>query len=99
VTKGGHYTSCLNVGPRVTRATMVSNPFKCLTLSLLILPPLILVAYFFASFPNPPEALPVYSSLASLPNTSRVWDIYPETFYNGGAYVKFPYGRVRVLVA
>jgi hypothetical protein len=74
---------------------MVSNPFQCLTLSLLIIPPLILTTYFFASFPNPPEALSVYSSLASLPRTSRAWDIYPETFYDGGSYVKFPHGRVR----
>ena len=76
---------------------MVSNPFQCLTLSLLILPPLILTTYFFASFPNPPEALPVYASLASLSASSRARAIYPETFYEGGAYVRFPYGRVSVV--
>jgi hypothetical protein len=73
---------------------MVSNPFQCLTLSLLILPPLLLTTYFFANFPHPPEPPPLHPSLASLPSSSESWNIYPENFYEGGDYVTFPYGRV-----
>ncbi|TFK73556.1 alpha/beta-hydrolase [Pluteus cervinus] len=74
---------------------MVSHPLQCLTFSLLILPPLILSTYFLAAFPKPPEPLYMHSSLASLPKTSKTWEIYPEDFYPNGAYVAFPSGRVR----
>lgn len=73
---------------------VASNPFQCLTLSLLFIPPLLLTAYLLASFPHPPEALYLHPSLASLPSTSKTWSIYPEDFYPGGAYVTLPYGKV-----
>ncbi|EAU82658.2 hypothetical protein CC1G_12426 [Coprinopsis cinerea okayama7 len=71
------------------------SPFQCFTLSLLILPPLLLAAYFMAAFPKPPAPIHVHSSLASLPPTSKTWSIYPEDIYPGGAYADLPYGRVR----
>ncbi|EGN94947.1 hypothetical protein SERLA73DRAFT_187220 [Serpula lacrymans var. lacrymans S7.3] len=74
---------------------VISNPFQCLTFSLLILPPLFLTAYFFAGFPYPPDAPPIHPSLSSLPPSARSWSLYPEDFYEGGAYATFPYGRVR----
>lgn len=73
---------------------MASNPFQCMSLSLLIIPPLILATYFFAAFPHPPQSWPVLPSLSTLPLTCHSWKIYPEDFYPGGAYVTFPQGRV-----
>ncbi|KAJ8517735.1 hypothetical protein ONZ45_g5096 [Pleurotus djamor] len=75
--------------------SLSNGPFQCLTLTLLILPPILLTTYFFAAFPSPPEPLLIYPSLESLPKAHSSWDIYPEEFYDGGAYVKFPYGKVR----
>ncbi|KIK00540.1 hypothetical protein K443DRAFT_679111 [Laccaria amethystina LaAM-08-1] len=75
-----------------------SSPFQCLTLSLLIIPPLLLTTYFLAAFPNPPEPTFLHTSLASLPATSKSWSIYPENYYPGGGYATFPYGRVRYWV-
>ncbi|KAF8076921.1 Alpha/Beta hydrolase protein [Lyophyllum atratum] len=74
---------------------MVSNPFQCLTLSLLIIPPLLITTYLLAAFPNPPEAVYLHKSLASLPPDAKSWSIYPENFYPGGDYVSLPFGRVR----
>lgn len=74
---------------------MVANPFYCLTLSLLVLPPLLITTYLLAAFPNPPEPIVVHPSLASLAPDSRSWSIYPEDYYPGGAYVSLPFGRVR----
>ncbi|TFY71975.1 hypothetical protein EVG20_g1011 [Dentipellis fragilis] len=73
----------------------VSTPFHCLTLSLLVFPPLFLAAYFIAQFPHSPEVIAIHASLASLPKDCKSWDIYPEDFYPGGAYVSLPFGRVR----
>lgn len=72
----------------------VSTPFQCLTLSLLILPPLFLATYFLAQFPHAPEVSFIHPSLASLPRSSKTWEIYSEDFYDGGAYIKLPFGTV-----
>ncbi|PPQ78903.1 hypothetical protein CVT26_011712 [Gymnopilus dilepis] len=75
---------------------MVStSPYQCLTLSLLILPPLLLTTYFMAAFPSPPAPILIHPSLASMPSTSRSWSIYPEDFYPNGGYATFPNGKVR----
>jgi hypothetical protein len=75
---------------------MVSSPYyHCLTFSLLLIPPLIFASYLLAAFPNPPETLHVHPSLASLPSSAKSWQIYPEDYYEGGAYAVFPYGRMR----
>ncbi|KAF9449057.1 alpha/beta-hydrolase [Macrolepiota fuliginosa MF-IS2] len=82
-----------------TSSTMVSSPYyHCLTFSLLLIPPLIFASYLLSAFPNPPETLNVHPSLASLPPNAKSWQIYPEDYYEGGAYVDFPYGRVRYWV-
>lgn len=76
----------------------VSKPVKWLTLSIpILLVPLLLVFWTIISFPQAPQTpvVPTYQgSLASLPNSSRSWAIYPEDFYQGGQYVTFPQGRV-----
>jgi hypothetical protein len=89
-------TSVINYNYYSTRTTTMvsSSPFQCLTLSLLIIPPLLLTTYFLAAFPNPPEPTFLHTSLASLPATSKSWSIYPENYYPGGGYATFPYGRV-----
>jgi hypothetical protein len=75
---------------------MVSSPYyHCLTLSLLLVPPLIFGTYLLVAFPSPPETLNLHPSLASLPRTAKSWQIYPEDFYEGGSYVTFPHGRTR----
>ncbi|KAF8160081.1 Alpha/Beta hydrolase protein [Pholiota molesta] len=74
---------------------VATTPYQCLTLSLLILPPLLLTTYFMAIFPNPPAPVFVHPSLASMPLQSKSWSIYPEEFYPGGGYASFPNGRVR----
>ncbi|TFK29036.1 alpha/beta-hydrolase [Coprinopsis marcescibilis] len=71
------------------------TPFQCFTLALLVIPPLLLTAYFLAAFPKPPGPIHVHSSLASLPKTAMSWSIYPEDLYPGGAYAELPFGRVR----
>ncbi|KAI5120314.1 hypothetical protein M0805_000374 [Coniferiporia weirii] len=75
-----------------------ANGAKYLSLSLIALPSFLLLLGFLASFPLPPVPVAVYPSLASLPNNSRSWRIYPEDFYDGGGYVSFPFGRVRYWV-
>ncbi|KAF8165947.1 Alpha/Beta hydrolase protein [Crassisporium funariophilum] len=74
---------------------VATSPYQCLTLSLLILPPLLLTTYFMAAFPHPPEPVYVHQSLASLPPTAKSWSIYPEEYYPGGGYATFPNGKVR----
>lgn len=70
------------------------SPCHCLSLAMLVIPPLLLVGYFLAAFPGPPTPMTVHQSLASLPSDSRSWSIYPEDFYPGGAYADLPYGKV-----
>ncbi|CAL1699947.1 unnamed protein product [Somion occarium] len=69
--------------------------FQCITLSLLVLPAITLIVYFLTSFPHMPDSLVIHPSLSSLSKDSRSWHIYAEDFFEGGAYVTFPYGRVR----
>ena len=87
-------TSVISFYSTTTTTMVSSSPFQCLTLSLLIIPPLLLTTYFLAAFPNPPEPTFLHTSLASLPATSKSWSIYPENYYPGGGYATFPYGRV-----
>ena len=61
---------------------------------MIALPSLILFFRFLAAFPLVSEGVAAYPSLASLPNESLSWSIYPENFYEGGGYVDFPFGRV-----
>ncbi|KZT29514.1 alpha/beta-hydrolase [Neolentinus lepideus HHB14362 ss-1] len=73
----------------------MGNAYHRLSLSLIVLPSVLLTAYFFAQFPTVPQPIQIYPSLASLPLSSRSWSIYPPDFYEGGDYVDLPYGRVR----
>ncbi|KAF9265873.1 alpha/beta-hydrolase [Marasmius fiardii PR-910] len=73
----------------------ITGPLHCLSYALLILPPLLLTGYFLVSFPHPPESLQIHPGLASLSKESKSWSIYPEDFYEGGNYVRLPFGRVR----
>ena len=77
---------------------MQLNVTKYLSVSLITIPPLFLLIWFFARFPSPPAAVPVYPSLASLPPETRSWTVYPENLYEGGSYVTFPYGKVRAKI-
>ncbi|KAI0076964.1 alpha/beta-hydrolase [Panus rudis PR-1116 ss-1] len=72
-----------------------SMSFQCLTLALLILPAITLFVYFLTVFPHTPDSLVIHESLSSLSKDSRSWQIYPDDFFQGGAYVTFPYGKVR----
>lgn len=74
---------------------MARHPFHCFTLSILILPPLLVVSYFLAFFPSPPAPITLHPSLASLPKDAKSWEIYPEDFYPGGAYADLPHGKTR----
>ena len=67
-----------------------------LPLLLLSVPSLLLAFRLLVTFPLPPGPIAVYPSLASLPNNSRSWLIYPENFYEGGNYANFPFGRVSI---
>ena len=69
---------------------------RSITLTLLVLPPLVLVIGLFIRFPAP-TALTIYPSLQSLPPASRIWSVFPDTYYDGGAYVTFPNGKVRFI--
>ncbi|OCH90017.1 alpha/beta-hydrolase [Obba rivulosa] len=62
---------------------------------LLGLPAVVILAFFLTIFPHTPSSLYVHPSLASLPRQSPSWQIYPDSFFDGGAYVRFPYGAVR----
>lgn len=77
---------------------MTNKGAKLISLPLLALPTLYIILRLLTAFPVPPGPVKVYPSLASLPLDSRSWKIYPEDFYEGGNYVDFPYGRVRLFV-
>ena len=81
----------------LTIIMVATSPYQCLTLSLLIIPPLLLGTYLLAAFPLPPASVYVHPSLASLPPTSKSWTIYPEDFYSGGSYATFPNGKVSLI--
>ncbi|KAH8092510.1 alpha/beta-hydrolase [Cristinia sonorae] len=68
---------------------------QCGTITLLILPAITILVYFLTVFPHNPACLVIHPSLSSLSKESRSWQIYDEDFFQGGAYVSFPYGRVR----
>ncbi|KZT70247.1 alpha/beta-hydrolase [Daedalea quercina L-15889] len=70
-------------------------PSSALQWFLLVLPAAVLLGYFLTAFPLATTTPAVYPSLATLPKESPSWQIYPETFYDGGAYVQFPQGSVR----
>ncbi|KAI0775860.1 alpha/beta-hydrolase [Trametes elegans] len=70
-------------------------PSSTLQWLLLVGPAVVILAYFYTVFPHSPDTLYVHPSLATLPKSSPTWSIYPDDFYEGGAYVKFPYGTVR----
>ncbi|OBZ70488.1 hypothetical protein A0H81_09745 [Grifola frondosa] len=71
------------------------SPSSTIQWVLLVLPAITILAYCFAVFPHSPDTLQIQPSLAILPKTSASWSIYPENFFQGGAYVRFPYGTVR----
>lgn len=58
------------------------------------IPLLLLLIYLVTQFPRPQESLHIYPSLASVPRSNRVWEIYNEDFFPGGGYAVLPYGRV-----
>ncbi|KAI0758088.1 alpha/beta-hydrolase [Fomes fomentarius] len=62
---------------------------------LLVCPAIVVLSYFFTVFPHTPDSLYIHPSLATLPKTTPSWSIYPDDFYDGGAYAKFPHGTVR----
>ncbi|TFK33183.1 Alpha/Beta hydrolase protein [Crucibulum laeve] len=72
-----------------------TRPLHCLTLSLLLLPPLLLFSYLFTSFPALPNPVHIHHSLASLPKSAKTWEIYGEEYFEGGGYVKGVWGRTR----
>ncbi|TCD65971.1 hypothetical protein EIP91_001963 [Steccherinum ochraceum] len=78
---------------------MMAHPtslgFQCGTLTLLLVPAITFIIYFLTVFPHHPASLVIQPSLSSLSKDSRSWEIYAEDFFQGGAYVTFPYGRVR----
>ncbi|KAF9002318.1 Alpha/Beta hydrolase protein [Cyathus striatus] len=67
-------------------------PLISLSLLLVLLPPL----YKLSTTSS--EPLYVHPGLSSLPRTSKSWEVYPEDFYEGGSYVRLPWGRVRYWV-
>jgi len=74
---------------------MAAKGATYLSLLLVASTSVLLALRLLASFPLPPEPLAIYPSLASLPEDSRSWKIYPENFFEGGQYVTFPFGKVR----
>ncbi|KAF9002314.1 Alpha/Beta hydrolase protein [Cyathus striatus] len=72
----------------------MSSTLPLISLSLLVLlPPL-----YKLSTTSQAEPLYVHPGLSSLPRTSKSREVYPEDFYEGGNYVKLPWGRVRYWV-
>ena len=80
---------------RPTHHPPMGPPPSILQWFLLALPAAVLLAYFLTAFPLATTDPAVYPSLATLPPDSPSWQIYPETYYDGGAYVHFPQGTVR----
>lgn len=74
--------------------TVMSPPPSILQWFLLALPAAVLLGYLITAFPLATTSTAVYPSLATLPPESPSWQIYPETYYDGGAYVHFPQGTV-----
>ncbi|KAF9226936.1 alpha/beta-hydrolase [Gyrodon lividus] len=72
-----------------------STPLHRVILSLLVLPPLFLTVYLITGFPHPPSPPVIHTSLSGLPSSHSSWSVYPEDFYDGGAYVTLPRGRTR----
>lgn len=64
--------------------------------ALFSIPPLLLLIYLGTQFPRPQESLHIYPSLASVPRSNRVWEIYDEDYFPGGGYAALPYGRVSI---
>lgn len=62
--------------------------------ALFSIPPLLLLIYLVTQFPRPQESLHIYPSLASVPRSNRVWEIYNEDYFPGGGYAVLPYGQV-----
>ena len=62
--------------------------------SLFPIPLLLLLIYLATQFPRPQESLHIHPSLASVPRSNRVWEIYNEDYFPGGGYAVLPYGRV-----
>ncbi|TFK79834.1 alpha/beta-hydrolase [Polyporus arcularius HHB13444] len=62
---------------------------------LLVCPAVVILAYFFTVFPHSPDSLYIHPSLATLPKSAPSWSLYPDNYYPGGAYAKFPNGAVR----
>lgn len=64
-----------------------SSSFNCITLTLLVLPAIVIAVYFLTSFPHVPESVVIHPSLASLNRTNesnvaeRVKAVYPEDFW------------------
>ncbi|KAL0950382.1 hypothetical protein HGRIS_010344 [Hohenbuehelia grisea] len=78
------------------------SPYHCLTLSLLLIPPLLLAAttaYLLQAFPPPRNASSPLTrtdhGLAGLPLNHTARELYPEHFYDGGAYARLLMGKVR----
>ena len=64
---------------------------------LLICPAAVILTYFLTVFPHSPDSLYIHPSLATLDKSNPSWTLYPDNFYDGGAYAKFPLGTVRPL--
>ncbi|KAH9927074.1 alpha/beta-hydrolase [Epithele typhae] len=62
---------------------------------LLVCPAVIILSYFVTVFPHTPQSVHIHSSLALLDKSHPSWTLYPDNFYEGGAYVRLPYGSVR----
>ncbi|KZT06563.1 alpha/beta-hydrolase [Laetiporus sulphureus 93-53] len=62
---------------------------------LLALPAAVFLAVVVTAFPNAPATRTLHPSLASLPPDSSAREIYPVDYWEGGAYVSLPMGKVR----
>lgn len=70
------------------------SPASSLQWFLLALPATVLFAYFLTAFPHVSSNITIHPSLATLPKDSASWEIYPDTYFEGGEYVRFPQGTV-----